>query len=92
MIPIEKVHPTRDRLLVHLNPGVQETPHGIIVPPSIQQITQHGRVLAVGPDCNSIHEGDTVVLQLHCGIEVGQRQNTPIILVEMKDILGVLTD
>lgn len=90
MIDPSRIHPTLSRVLIHLDPGVQETPSGLFLPPSAQQITQHGLVLAVGPDQHSIRPGDRVVIELHSGIEVGQLKNTPVLLVEPDKILAIL--
>lgn len=82
--------PTADRVIVHLRPGVQETPSGLIIPPDSQQITQYGDVLAVGPDQKLVSPGDLVLLNLHCGIHLCDHLNTPVLLVESTDIQAVL--
>lgn len=87
------IHPTGDLVLVHLDPGLQITPAGLIIPPSAQQITQTGLVLAVGPDVpvTDIPVGSTVLIDLHCGTHVCWQANTPVLLVPLPNIQAVLT-
>ena len=88
---IARAHPTGSRVLVHLDPGLQETPNGIILPPDAQQITRHGLILAVGPDQYTVSPGDRILIELHAGTEVGWLKNTPVLLVEAKDIVAILS-
>lgn len=90
--PEPTLSPTADRLLVWLNPGKQSTASGLIIPPSAQQITQHGRVLAIGPDVQHVAVDDTVLVTLHAGTHVRWQQNTPVLLVHETDLLAILTD
>lgn len=85
-----RMRPSADRVIVHLRPGVQETPSGIILPPDAQQITQYGDVISVGPDQTLVRPGDIVLLNLHCGIQLCDHLNTPVLLVESKDIQAIL--
>lgn len=85
------LHPTSNLVLVHLRPGAQETPSGLILPPSAQQITQTGDVLAVGPSTTLTRPGDLVLVGLHSGTHVRWQQNTPVLLIPEPDILAILS-
>ena len=87
---LPRLHPTQAHLVVHLRPGQQVTPAGIIIPPQSQQITQHGDVLSVGPDVQHIQPGDQVLLTLHCGTKLCDLQNTPVLLVTQADVQAIL--
>lgn len=89
---LDRIHPTAARVVVHLDPGAQETPGGLIIPPQYQQITQHGRVCACGPDCTLVGVQSTVLLDLNAGTRLGWLDNTPVLLVDEADIQAVLTD
>lgn len=90
MTDLTRFHPTLSRALVHLDPGTQITPSGLFLPPDSQQITRHGLVLAIGPDQSLVKPGDRVLLELDCGLEVTRLKNTPVLLVESKDIIAIL--
>ena len=88
---LSRLHPTTDHLVVHLRPGQQITPSGLIIPPQSQQITQHGDVLSIGPDVKHIAVGDQVLLNLHCGTKLLDLQNTPVLLVSQADVQAIIT-
>lgn len=85
-----RLKPTAKHLIVHLRPGQQITPAGIIIPPDSQQVTQHGDVLSIGPDVQHIQPGDQVLLSLHCGTHLCDLQNTPVLLVTQSDVQAIL--
>lgn len=88
---LPKLHPTADRLVVWMDPGVQETPSGLIIPPQAQQITQTGLVLAVGPDVKNVVLSDRVLVGLHAGTHLTWKQNTPVLLVHESELIAVLS-
>ena len=88
---LPRLKPTGDRVIVWLNPGVQETAGGIIIPPMAQQITQTGRILAVSEDVSEpIAVGQTVMIDLHCGTHLCWKQNTPVLMVETAHVQAIL--
>jgi co-chaperonin GroES (HSP10) len=87
---LPRLRPTANRLLVHLRPGAQETPGGLIIPPQAQQITQNADVLAIGPDVKHVAVGDLLLLDLHCGTQLCWKQNTPVLMIKETDIQAVL--
>lgn len=86
---LPRVKPVGDYCVIHMRPGVQETPHGIILPPSAQQITTYGDILATGPDC-TVEVGQLGLVPLHGGIELCWLANTPVLLVKESELLGVV--
>ena len=87
---LPRIKPSGALTLIHLRPGIQETPHGIILPPSAQQITQYGDILATGPDCKLCQPGQLALIPLHAGTEVCWLKNTPVLLVPEADLLAIL--
>jgi co-chaperonin GroES (HSP10) len=87
---LARIKPTSDQLVIHLRPGVQETKYGIILPPSAQQITQYGDILAIGPDCTLVQLGQVVLIPLHAGTELCWLKNTPVLLVKESDLLAIV--
>ncbi len=87
---IDNLLPLGNLLLVHLRPGVQELPSGLVIPPGIQQITQQGDVLRAGPDAHEVKPGDLVLLDMFSGTQVGWKQNTPVILVPEDRVQAIL--
>lgn len=89
-LDLSALRPTGNLVLVHLRPGLQETPSGLIIPPQSQQITQHGDVIATGPACTAVSPGDLVLVPLHGGTHVTWTQNTPVLLIPEPDLLAIL--
>lgn len=87
---LKKIKPTDDLVLVHMNPGVQSTPSGLLLPPFAQQITSHGKVLAVGPSVKLVAPGNTVLVSLYDNLELGTFANTPVLLIKEKHIEAII--
>jgi co-chaperonin GroES (HSP10) len=92
-IDFNRLRPLHNQVMVWLDPGEQQTKSGLIIPPQFQQITQHGQVLKVSNDLSdsTITIGCTVLIDLNTGIEVGYKQNTPVLLVDVKNIQAILS-
>lgn len=77
------VHPLQDRVLVRLRPLPAKT--GSIVRVSRDEIAREADVLAVGPECIDVREGQGVLVNVLTGTEFGDG-----LLVPEGSILGFL--
>ncbi len=83
---------TADRVLVELSVGQQITRAGIVIPPSAQEIQQHGRVCLVGPETKNVAVGDQVLVDVHAGLEIDATRSSRYVLYKEADIQAVLTE
>lgn len=77
------IHPLQDRVLVKLRPLPEQT--GLIVRVARNEIAREADVLAVGPECRDVREGQGVLVNVLTGTEFGDG-----LLVPEGSILGFL--
>mgnify|MGYP000221116608 CR=1 FL=1 len=80
--------PLHDRVIVKRTAEEETTAGGIIIPDSAKEKPQGGEVLAVGPECQTLKNGDTVLFAKYAGTEFASNGDDLLIMRE-DDILGV---
>ena len=97
---MENFKPLSDFVLIKVLDADEITPGGIYVPPTTQEKTQKGTVIAAGPgrvDDNgekipmTVSEGDTVLFVRYSGTEITIDTKKHLVMHE-KDILAVLNN
>lgn len=85
--------PINDRVVVQPAPAEAKTAGGIIIPDTVKEKPQEGKVVAVGPgkDGNklSVKKGDTVLYGKYAGQELNYKGKDYLIMRE-DDILVIL--
>ena len=88
--------PVGDKLLVRRSAPQKTTAGDIIIPDKAQETKPHGVVLTTGNKVKEINVGDTVYFgdfagtNVKLGAEFGYDPSDNYIVIEEKDILGVL--
>jgi chaperonin GroES len=95
-----KVRPVNDRILVARVEEEKKTRGGIIIPDTVKEKPQEGKVVAVGPgrrDENGnriameVKKGDRILFSKYAGTEIKIDGEEHIFMRE-NDILGILND
>jgi chaperonin GroES len=91
-----KLHPLGDRVVIKPLPKEEITKGGIVLPDTVKEKPQEGKVIAVGPGkvaddgkrvAMEVKVGDTVVYAKYAGTEIKEGDDELIILRE-SDILA----
>jgi chaperonin GroES len=81
--------PLANRVLVFREEEANTTASGIIIPDNAKEKPLQGKVLAVGPDCEDIKVGDTIVFAKYTGTEIVIDDKECLILAS-EDVLGII--
>ena len=93
-----KIRPINDRVLVERVEEEQKTAGGIIIPDTVKEKPQEGKIIAAGPGKMgddgkrtplSVKEGDRILFSKYAGTEI-QIGGVDQIFMKEDDILGVL--
>jgi chaperonin GroES len=86
-----KIKPLGDRVLIKTEMGETQTKGGIVIPPTAQEKTQEGIVVAVGDDSDviKVKNGDRVMYDKYAGTTV-KIEGDEHLIVKMSDILAVI--
>ena len=82
------IKPLGDRVVVEPSKRLEKTDSGIILPDTVQDKPQEGKVLAVG-DCETIKKDDLVLYPKYTGTEVNHDGQDVLIMSE-KEVLAVV--
>ena len=82
------IKPLGDRVVVEPSKRLEKTDSGIILPDTVQEKPQEGKVLAVG-DCETIKKDDLVLYPKYIGTEVNHEGQDVLIMSE-KEVLAVV--
>jgi chaperonin GroES len=82
------IKPLGDRVVVEPSKRLEKTDSGIILPDTVQDKPQEGKVLAVG-DCETIKKDDLVLYPKYTGTEVNYEGQDVLIMSE-KEVLAVV--
>lgn len=83
-----KITPTEDRLVVQAILPERRLKSGLIIPENAIEKSQHGEVMAVGPDC--VHEvGQQVLYSKFGGTEI-ELHGEQLLLLRQVDVLGIV--
>ena len=82
------IKPLGDRVVVEPSKRLEKTDSGIILPDTVQDKPQEGKVLAVG-DCETIKKDDLVLYPKYIGTEVNHEGQDVLIMSE-KEVLAVV--
>ena len=82
------IKPLGDRVVVEPSKRLEKTDSGIILPDTVQDKPQEGKVLAVG-DCETIKKDDLVLYPKYTGTEVNHEGQDVLIMSE-KEVLAVV--
>ena len=91
-IPIMKLNPLADRVVVKMVELEETTKSGIILTASAKEKTQVAEVLAVGPGARipmSVKIGDKVVTSEYCGTKI-KLEGTEYVIISESDILAIV--
>ncbi|QGY38967.1 co-chaperone GroES [Pseudodesulfovibrio cashew] len=80
--------PLNDRVIVKRKDQEEKTSGGIYIPDSAKEKPQAGEVVAAGPECKTVKDGDAVLFAKYAGSEFSVDGDELIIMRE-DDILGV---
>ena len=92
------ISPLEDRLIVSFVAPSEVTAGGIIIPGTVSEAPNKGKVLAVGPGRRSkkgklrpvdVKVGDEVIFPQHAGSKMTV-QNTEILILREEEILGII--
>jgi chaperonin GroES len=95
-----KFRPLHDRVVVERITAEEKTAGGIIIPDTVKEKPQQGKVIAVGPGARDesgklvpvdVKAGDRVLFGKWSGTEV-KIDGTEYLIMKESDIMGVLTD
>jgi chaperonin GroES len=94
-----KLTPLGDRVVVKPIEGVSKTKSGLYIPDTAKEKSHQGKVLAVGPGKTeegkliemSVKVGDIVLYKEYGGDDF-KLDNEPVVILEEKDILGVINE
>ena len=82
------IKPLGDRVVVEPSAQQEKTESGIILPDTVQEKPQEGKVLAVG-DCETIKKDDLILYPKYTGTEVNHDGQDVLIMSE-KEVLAVV--
>lgn len=82
------IKPLGDRVVVEPSKRLEKTDSGIILPDTVQDKPQEGKVLAVG-DCETIKKDDLVLYPKYTGTEVNY-EGQDILIMSEKEVLAVV--
>ena len=82
------IKPLGDRVVVEPSKRLEKTDSGIILPDTVQDKPQEGKVLAVG-DCETIKKDDLILYPKYTGTEVNYEGQDVLIMSE-KEVLAVV--
>jgi chaperonin GroES len=97
MTPV-KLRPLADRVVLRPTPGDEMTKSGILIPDTVKERPQEGKVLAVGPgktlddgkrEAMDVAVGDKVLYAKYAGTEF-KLGGEDLLIVGAKDILAVV--
>ncbi|MDG2380517.1 MAG: co-chaperone GroES [Pirellulaceae bacterium] len=93
-----RVEPLGDRVVVKRLEAEERTPGGIVLPDSVRETPQQGRVLSVGDGRllrdglrapHQVREGDRVLFASYAGADV-MVDDEPLLIMGEDDILAIL--
>ena len=82
------IKPLGDRVVVEPSTQQEKTESGIILPDTVQDKPQEGKVLAVG-DCETIKKDDLILYPKYTGTEVNY-EGQDILIMSEKEVLAVV--
>ena len=82
------IKPLGDRVVVEPSTQKEKTESGIILPDTVQDKPQEGKVLAVG-DCETIKKDDLILYPKYTGTEVNY-EGQDILIMSEKEVLAVV--
>ena len=82
------IKPLGDRVVVEPSKRLEKTDSGIILPDTVQDKPQEGKVLAVG-DCETIKKDDLILYPKYTGTEVNH-DGQDILIMSEKEVLAVV--
>jgi len=82
------IKPLGDRVVVEPSTQKEKTESGIILPDTVQDKPQEGKVLAVG-DCETIKKDDLILYPKYTGTEVNH-DGQDILIMSEKEVLAVV--
>jgi chaperonin GroES len=94
----KKLRPLGDRVVVQPTPGEEMTKSGIVIPDTVKEKPQEGRILAVGPgrvldngkrEQMDLKLGDKVLYAKYVGTEF-KLDGEDLLIISHKDILAVV--
>lgn len=94
----QMISPLEDRVIVTFAAPSEKTAGGIIIPGSVSEAPNKGKVLAVGPGRRSkkgklrpvdVKVGDEVIFPQHAGSKMTV-QNTEILILREEEVLGII--
>jgi len=80
--------PLHDRVIVKRKEEEEQTAGGIYIPDSAKEKPQGGEIVAAGPECKTVKEGDMILFAKYAGSEFSM-DNEDLIIMREDDILGV---
>lgn len=83
------IEPLHDYLYLRLKKTASETPEGIAIVPSEQDLPTEAVVLAVGPEVKKVKAGDEVVFKAWGSTQV-EHNGLEAILVREADVIGIV--
>jgi len=95
-----KLRPLGDRVVIQPTAREEMTKSGIVLPDTVKEKPQKGKVLAVGPgrtlddgkrESIDVKEGDTVLYAKYAGTEF-KIEEEELLIVSQKDILAIVED
>jgi chaperonin GroES len=95
-----QLHPLGDRVVIKPTPREEMTKSGIVIPDTVKERPQEGRVLAVGPgrllddgkrEPMGVKRGDNVLFARYGGTEF-KVEEEELLIVSQKDILAIVED
>ena len=82
------IKPLGDRVVIEPSSQLEKTESGIILPDTVQEKPQEGKVLAVG-DCETIKKDDLILYPKYTGTEVNH-DGQDILIMSEKEVLAVV--
>jgi len=80
--------PLHDRVIVKRKEEEDKTAGGIYIPDSAKEKPQGGEIMAAGPECKTVKEGDSILFAKYAGSEFSM-DGEDLIIMREDDILGV---
>jgi chaperonin GroES len=81
------IEPLSDRLLVRPDEPEQKTTSGILIPPTSQQDSQQGTVLAVGPECSNLSVGEIIIYSRYGTTKI-KVDGVELLILRVADVLA----
>jgi chaperonin GroES len=97
---VTKLRPLGDRVVIEPTPREEMTKSGIVLPDTVKEKPQEGKVLSVGPgkvlddgsrEAIDVKPGDKVLYAKYAGTEF-KVDGEELLIVSQKDILAVVED